>query len=125
MTLNHTCIYQQADADRARQVLSNLIGNAFRHTPRGGTVSVSARRDGALARIEVRDTGEGIAADDLPHIFDRFYRADKARARASGGSGLGLPISKVLVEAMGGAIGVASAPGAGSVFWFTLPLGAG
>lgn len=112
----------QADADRARQVLSNLIGNAFRHTPQGGTVSVSARRDGARARIEVRDTGEGIATGDLPHIFDRFYRADKARARASGGSGLGLPISKVLVEAMGGAIGVASAPGAGSVFWFTLPV---
>ncbi len=112
----------QADADRARQVLSNLIGNAFRHTPQGGTVSVSARRDDARVRIEVRDTGEGVAAGDLPQIFDRFYRADKARARASGGSGLGLPISKVLVEAMGGAIGVASAPGAGSVFWFTLPV---
>jgi two-component system OmpR family sensor kinase/two-component system sensor histidine kinase BaeS len=111
-----------ADAERVRQVLRNIVTNAFRHTPQGGQIDVSATREAQAVRIAVRDTGEGILSEDLPYIFDRFYRADKSRARASGGSGLGLPISKALIDAMGGTIGALSTPGTGSTFWFTLPV---
>jgi two-component system, OmpR family, sensor kinase len=110
-----------ADADRLRQVLHNLLTNALRHTPDGGRVTARVRRAGAAVRVEIEDTGEGIDPADLPHLFDRFFRSDKARTRATGGSGLGLAISKALVEAMGGEIGVESAVGSGSRFWFTLP----
>jgi len=116
-----------ADGDRAGQVLRNLINNALRHTPAGGRITLSAQPDGASTnaahlRISVRDTGEGIALEDLPHVFDRFYRGDKSRTRSSGGTGLGLAIAKSLIEAMGGRIGVESQAGQGSEFWFTLPL---
>jgi two-component system, OmpR family, sensor kinase len=110
------------DADRAAQVLRNLVANAIRHTPAGGRVTVSARdRGDGFVRISVSDTGAGIPADDLPHIFERFYRADKSRTRSSGGSGLGLAIVKSLVEAMGGRVGADSAAGVGSTVWFELP----
>ena len=112
----------QADPDRMAQVLVNLLGNAMRHTPDGGVVAVSARRhDGGVA-VSVRDTGPGIAEEDLPHVFDRFYRTDEARDRAAGGAGLGLAIAKGIVEAHGGRIWAESAPGQGATFTFTLPV---
>lgn len=109
------------DVDRATQVLNNLLANALKHTPSGGSVTLSAQADAAGARMAVRDTGTGIGSDDLPHVFDRFWRADRSRAREKGGSGLGLAIARQWVEAMGGRIGADSSPGAGSTFWFTLP----
>jgi two-component system sensor histidine kinase BaeS len=114
------------DLQRIMQVLQNLLTNALRHTPEGGQITVSARRtpDGLVA-ISVEDTGAGIAPEDLPHIFERFYRADSSRSRATGGSGLGLTIARRLVETHGGQIGVESTVGQGSRFTFTLPVAAG
>jgi two-component system OmpR family sensor kinase/two-component system sensor histidine kinase BaeS len=112
----------RCDPDRAAQVLRNLVANAIRHTPAGGRVMISARvQTDGFVRISVSDTGEGIQAEHLPHIFDRFYRADAARARGSGGSGLGLAIVKSLVQAMGGRVGAESVVGAGTTVWFELP----
>jgi histidine kinase len=114
-----------ADEHRLLQVLSNLTSNALQYTPPGGTVTVSAARTDESIRITVYDTGPGIAPEHLPHLFDRFYRADKSRSRAAGGgSGIGLTIAKHLVEAHGGKIWVESAGiGKGSAFSFTLPVG--
>jgi two-component system OmpR family sensor kinase/two-component system sensor histidine kinase BaeS len=109
----------RADPDRLNQVLHNLLTNALRHTS-GGTVTVSSESLDERVKISVRDTGEGIAPEDLTHVFDRFYRADDSRSRSTGGVGLGLAIAKAWVEAMGGTIGVNSQPGQGSTFWFTL-----
>ena len=110
------------DSQRISQVLCNLIDNAVAHTPKGGNVTVSAKEKGDWAEITVADTGEGIPAEDLPNIFERFYRVDKSRARTTGGSGLGLTIAKRLVEAHGGKIEAQSKPGKGSRFTFTLPI---
>ncbi len=116
-------IHFLADEDRVIQILTNLIGNALQYTPEHGTVTVSIERDKNEARISVRDTGFGIPAEHLAHIFDRFYRVDKSRSRARGGSGIGLTIAKHLVEAHGGKIWAESAgENKGSVFMFTLPL---
>lgn len=113
----------QADADRLSQVLFNLVGNALQYTPAGGQVTVAARRQGDEVQVSVQDTGIGIAAEHLPHVFDRFYRADRSRARVSGGSGIGLTIAKHLVEAHGGHIWAESlGQGKGSAFTFTLPV---
>jgi two-component system, OmpR family, sensor kinase len=117
------------DPDRVRQVLHNLLANALRYTPSGGVIEVRVEladdlvaADGvALLRVIVNDTGTGIEPADLPHVFDRFWRADPARSRSQGGSGLGLAIARQIVEAHGGRIAVDSAPGAGSRFWFTVP----
>jgi two-component system OmpR family sensor kinase/two-component system sensor histidine kinase BaeS len=109
----------QADPDRLTQVLHNLLTNALRHTS-GGAITVSGESLDERVRISVQDTGEGIAPQELTHVFDRFYRADNSRSRVTGGVGLGLAIAKAWVEAMGGTIGVRSEPGHGSTFWFTL-----
>jgi signal transduction histidine kinase len=110
------------DWQRVNQVLHNLLENAVAHTRKGGTINVSAITQGDWVEVYVSDTGEGIPAEDLPHIFERFYRVDKSRARATGGSGLGLTIAKRLVEAHGGKITVQSELGKGSRFSFTLPI---
>lgn len=112
-----------ADEDRIGQVLLNLVGNALQYTPAGGQVRVTAHHEGAEAHIAVTDSGIGIAVEHLPLLFTRFYRVDKSRSRAGGGSGIGLTIAKHLVEAHGGRIWAKSpGPGQGSTFTFTLPL---
>lgn len=113
-----------ADEDRALQVLTNLLGNALQYTPENETVTISIERDKNMARIAIRDTGIGIPPEYLAHIFDRFYRVDKSRSRAHGGSGIGLTIARHLVEAQGGKIWAESeGENKGSQFVFTLPLG--
>ena len=109
------------DPPKIERVLANLIGNAIQHTPEGGQVTIEAHRGNGCVRVSVRDTGEGIAAEDLPRVFERFYRGEKSRPRASGGAGLGLAIAKGIVEAHGGSIQASSRPGEGSIFTFTLP----
>ena len=112
-----------ADEGRVGQVLMNLLGNALHYTPAGRTVRVRARRRAGEVEIEVQDEGIGIAAEHLPHVFDRFYRVDRSRSRPGGGSGIGLTIAKHLVEAQGGRIRAESpGPGRGSTFAFTLPV---
>jgi len=110
-----------ADPERIAQVLGNLVGNALRHTPAGGTIELSAARGAGGVLLRVADDGEGIAPEDLTRIFERHFRVDAARARDDGASGLGLAIARSIVEAHGGAITVESAPGAGSVFTITVP----
>jgi signal transduction histidine kinase len=110
------------DWQRVNQVLHNLLENAVAYTHKGGTINVAAITQGDWVEVSVSDTGEGIPAEDLPHIFERFYRVDKSRARVTGGSGLGLTIAKRLVEAHGGKITVQSKLGKGSRFSFTLPI---
>lgn len=111
------------DVGRIGQVLVNLLGNALQYTPAGGTVTISALREKDFVLIRITDTGIGIAPEDLPHIFERFYRADRSRARSSGGSGIGLTIAKLLAEAHGGFIRAESAGlGKGSTFTLGLPI---
>ncbi len=114
----------QADPRRIGQVVHNLVANALRYTPAGGSIRLVASAQEGAVLVEVADTGIGIPADHLPHIFDRFYRVDPSRARETGGSGLGLTIAKRLVEAHGGTVGASSTLGSGSRFWFTLPIDA-
>lgn len=110
------------DPDRVGQVLTNLLGNALQYTPEGGSVAVSVLRGAGELAVTVRDSGAGIAPENLDRIFQRFFRVDKSRARSSGGSGIGLTISRYLVEAHGGRIWAESAGlGQGSSFHFTLP----
>jgi histidine kinase len=111
------------DADRIEQVLTNLLGNALQYTPAGGQVAVRAASHGAALRVSVQDSGVGLAPGDLAKVFQRFYRVDKSRSRASGGSGIGLTIAKHIVDAHGGRIWAESdGPDQGSMFIFTLPL---
>ena len=110
------------DSDRIEQVLTNLLANALRHTPPQGAVTVRARADQRRLLISVTDTGPGIPPDDIPHLFDRFWRGDKSRTRDRGGAGLGLSIARQLVEAHGGTIWVAGQPGTGATFYIALPL---
>lgn len=111
-----------ADEDRLIQVLTNLLGNALMYTPPSGTVTVTAAQVGGEVQVSIKDTGIGIPAESLPHIFDRFYRVDKSRSRgAGGGSGIGLTIAKAIIEAHGGQIWAESeGEGQGSAFIFTL-----
>lgn len=110
------------DPQRIGQVLGNLLSNAMTHTPSGGDVVVAAKVRESEVEVSVSDTGEGIPPEHLPYIFERFYRADKSRSRATGGAGLGLAITKQLVEAHGGRITVESQVGQGTTFTFTLPV---
>ncbi|NJN16572.1 MAG: HAMP domain-containing histidine kinase [Oscillochloris sp.] len=116
----------QADPERVAQMLRNLISNALQHTPAGGTIMLGAELNNPAGQAQIRftvdDTGNGIAPADVPHVFERFYRADKGRARETGGSGLGLAITAQLARLQGGTIGVSSEPGQGARFWFTLPV---
>ena len=111
-----------ANADQVEQVVVNLIDNAIKYTGGGGTIHVSAEASGGFAALHVTDSGIGILSQDLPRIFERFYRVDKARSRQSGGTGLGLSIVKHIVESHGGAVTVESEYNRGSGFTVTLPL---
>jgi len=119
-----TDISPQANIDSRRiiQLLLNLIDNSIRHTPDGGTITIATKKFDERIEISVGDTGEGIPAEDLPNVFERFYRVDKSRTRATGGTGLGLTIAKRIVEAHGGEIQVQSELGKGSSFAFSLPI---
>ncbi|MEU1183051.1 HAMP domain-containing sensor histidine kinase [Streptomyces sp. NPDC005820] len=139
LTKGDDVLWLHADPVRMRQALGNLVSNAIRHTPADGTITLTARREPAggghgghgdraeradrAERVvfEVADTGSGIAPEDLPHVFDRFWRAEKSRSRRTGGSGLGLSIVRQLVAAHGGTVEAASEPGVGSVFSLSLP----
>lgn len=113
------------DTDRMGQVLGNLLDNALRHTPPGGRVTLRCAETEGWVELTVTDDGEGIPAEHLPHVFDRFYRVDSARDRNRGGSGIGLSIARALVEAHGGGVHASSAgPGRGATFTVRLPLGA-
>lgn len=113
----------KVDRDRIQEVLGNLLDNALRHTSPGGQVTLSVARHGTTVGIAVTDTGEGIAAEHLPRVFERFYRVDDGRSRTQGGSGIGLAIARALVEAHGGRIRVESpGRGQGATFTLTLPL---
>jgi signal transduction histidine kinase len=111
----------QMDAPRIGRVLNNLVGNAIRHTPEGGLVNVCALRTARGVEVSVTDSGEGIRPEDLAHVFERFYRGEKSRSRATGGAGLGLAIAQGIVRAHGGDILVESLPGQGTSFTFWLP----
>jgi signal transduction histidine kinase len=111
----------RADPDRIAQVLSNLLNNAIRYTPAGGRVTVRAERRPNDVLVSVANTGPGIPASELPHVFERFYRVEKSRDRARGGAGIGLSIVQQLVEAAGGRVGAESGDGS-TRFWFTLPV---
>lgn len=112
-----------ADPDRLGQVLTNLLDNALRHTPAGGSVRISATHLDNSVRVQITDTGEGIAAEHLPHLFERFYRADTARDRHHGGSGIGLAIARSITQSHGGTLEATSeGPGTGATFTITLPL---
>jgi signal transduction histidine kinase len=111
-----------ADPHRVGQVLRNLFNNAMEFTPSGGQISLTARLNGSWVCLKVSDSGPGVAPEQLPFVFERFYRADPSRARATGGAGLGLAIVKQLVEAHGGRVWAENGSGTGSVFGFTLPV---
>lgn len=117
-----TPVQVPGDADRLRQVLVNLVDNARKYTPAGGSIAVHVERAGGYGRISISDTGVGIPATDVPHVWDRFYRVDQARARATGGVGLGLAIVKGIIEAHHGVVQLSSAPGTGTTVTVDLPL---
>jgi signal transduction histidine kinase len=115
-------VWVRADGSAIERTLRILLENAVKYTPGGGEVNVLLGHDGNTAHIEIRDTGIGIPAKDLPHIFERFYRADPARSRETGGSGLGLAIAQWLMEAHRAVIRVQSTVGEGSAFSIRIPL---
>lgn len=108
------------DRDRLEQVMVNLLDNAIKYTPSGGNVSINAGKNNGNVKVNVKDTGFGIPADDIPRIFERFYRVDKARSRDLGGTGLGLAIVKHIIQGHNGKLHVESTPGKGSIFSFSL-----
>jgi signal transduction histidine kinase len=121
ITVDESDVVVDFDETRIRQIVSNLIENALTHTPNNGQISIEMQGNAEGLNTSVTDSGAGISSDDLPRIFDQFYRADQSRARATGGAGLGLTIVKRLVEAHGGDISVTSDPGQGTTFTVFLP----
>jgi signal transduction histidine kinase len=119
----HQPVYVIGDEEQLYRLLANLITNAIQHTSATGTVTVSLDRDDHQVVIQVQDTGVGIAPDEQPRIFDRFYRVQSDRSRATGGSGLGLAIAKAIVQFHQGNLQVLSELGKGSIFTVHLPLG--
>jgi signal transduction histidine kinase len=117
----HDDLAFRGDEELVRRMAMNLIDNAIRYTPAGGRVTVSLASRGGDIAIRVADTGTGIAPEIVPHVFERFYRGDKARSRQDGGFGLGLAIVKWVAESHHGTVELASTPGAGSTFTVTLP----
>jgi signal transduction histidine kinase len=115
-------VYVRGDRDKLVQVLVNLLSNALKYTPSDGRVTVDVMEKGNRAVVSITDTGSGIPESDLPFIFERFYRGDKSRTRATGGAGIGLSIVKALVQAHGGQVSVESKVGTGSAFSVVLPL---
>ena len=111
----------EADPERLRQMLGALVDNAIRHTPSGGSITLAGTATDGVVRFDVRDSGPGVAAEDLPHVFERFYQADPSRDRARGSSGLGLAIVKALAEAHGGSVGVENTVSGGADFWIEIP----
>jgi len=109
------------DSDRIKQVFINLLDNAVRHTPRGGEIVITIGHKADNAQIEIKDSGLGIAPEDLPMIWERFYIGDKSRSRSQGGTGLGLAIIKKIIETHGGNISVRSKLGEGTIFTIILP----
>jgi signal transduction histidine kinase len=109
------------DIQRIGRVLANLVGNAIKYTPAGGSVFIQASANSDGVKVEVKNTGSAIPVDDLPHIFEQFFRGERSRSRSSGGAGLGLAIAKGIVEAHRGEVGVSSLPGLETAFFFTLP----
>ncbi|WP_163191917.1 sensor histidine kinase [Clostridium thermarum] len=114
-------VWINADRDKLSQVIINLLSNALKYTPERGKVEIEIKKEGKTALLYVKDNGVGISKEDLPHIFERFYRVDKSRSRITGGAGIGLTISKAIVEAHGGCIGVESTIGEGTTFTVALP----
>jgi signal transduction histidine kinase len=110
-----------ADPDKFAQILGNLLSNSLRYTPSGGAVKIGVRAQDRMVAFAVEDNGIGIPADDLPHVFERFYRVDKSRSSSSGGSGIGLAVARALTQQMGGSIEVESVPGTFTRFTFVLP----
>ena len=110
------------DPNRMEQVLGNLLSNAIRYTPQGGWIKISCQCTRTTAAITIHDSGPGIPEEAIPHLFDRFYRADKSRARSEGGTGLGLSIAKRLVEAHQGKITASNHPDGGGLFTILLPV---
>jgi signal transduction histidine kinase len=115
------CPTMWADPDKFAQILGNLLSNSLRYTPRGGTIKVIVRVRDRMVAFAVEDDGIGIPGEDLPHIFERFYRVDKSRSASGGGSGIGLAVAKALTEQMGGSIEAESLPGTFTRFTFLLP----
>jgi len=122
MSVEISLIEITGDAEKLAVVITNLLTNAIEYNHDGGEIKIAARRDGSMAVLTVKDTGRGISPEDLPRVFERFYRAD--RSRSSGNAGLGLAISKAIVAAHGGTIDVASEEHTGTVFTIRLPAGA-
>jgi signal transduction histidine kinase len=111
----------EADEDKLSQVFVNLLSNALKYTPSGGSVGITTTETARDVCVSIHDTGIGISAEDVPHIFERFYRTDESRSRLTGGSGIGLTIVKTILDAHGGSISVTSQPGLGSEFTVSLP----
>ena len=125
LTVNATPAFARANDALVEQVLRILLDNAIKYAAAGDAVTVTVAHRGHEVVASVRDTGAGIAAEELALVFDRFYRSDRARTRASGGSGLGLPIARSIVHALGGEIHLSSMPGEGTTVTFTLPAARG